>query len=145
MMASSIFGAEPRISEPLSALAVLTGRHTENTHARPNFSQNKVNESTKSTSQRYRASGWSINSRTVVGLPYNWWHKNLSSFVHSAFINVVFVRFRTRKIRIKKQINISFDRIYIHNHIYSIHNKVSFEIKIDFITFIRALSSYLPW
>ena len=29
MMASSIFGAEQRIGEPLSALAVLTGRHTE--------------------------------------------------------------------------------------------------------------------
>ena len=31
----SIFGAEQRISEPLSALAVQTGRHTEKTHARP--------------------------------------------------------------------------------------------------------------
>ena len=44
-MSSSIFGAEQRISEPLSALAVLTGRHRENEHPRPNFSQ-------KSTSQR---------------------------------------------------------------------------------------------
>ena len=33
-MSSSIFGAEQRISEPLSALAVLTGRHREkNTRA----------------------------------------------------------------------------------------------------------------
>ena len=29
MMMPSIFGTEQRISEPLSALAVLTGRHTE--------------------------------------------------------------------------------------------------------------------
>ena len=29
MMASSIFGAEQRISEPLSAVAILTGRHRE--------------------------------------------------------------------------------------------------------------------
>ena len=29
MMMPSIFGAEQRISEPLSALAVLTGRHRE--------------------------------------------------------------------------------------------------------------------
>ena len=38
-MSSSIFGAEQRISEPLSALAVLTGRHREEKHPRPNFSQ----------------------------------------------------------------------------------------------------------
>ena len=44
-MSSSIFGAEQRISEPLSALAVLTGRHRGKKHPRPNFSQ-------KSTSQR---------------------------------------------------------------------------------------------
>ena len=44
-MSSSIFGAEQRISEPLSALAVLTGRHREKKHPRPCFSQ-------KSTSQR---------------------------------------------------------------------------------------------
>ena len=44
-MSSSIFGAEQRISEPLSALAVLTGRHREIKHPRPCFSQ-------KSTSQR---------------------------------------------------------------------------------------------
>ena len=35
MMSSSIVGAEQRIGEPLSALAVLTGRHTEKKHARP--------------------------------------------------------------------------------------------------------------
>ena len=45
MMASSIFGAEQRISEPLSALAVLTGRHTEKNTRDLNFCQ-------KSTSQR---------------------------------------------------------------------------------------------
>ena len=45
MMMPSIFGAEQRISEPLSALAVQTGRHTEKIHPRPCFSQ-------KSTSQR---------------------------------------------------------------------------------------------
>ena len=44
-MSSSIFGAEQRISGPLSALAVLTGRHREKKHPRPCFSQ-------KSTSQR---------------------------------------------------------------------------------------------
>ena len=44
-MSSSVFGAEQRISEPLSALAVLTGRHRGKKHPRPNFSQ-------KSTSQR---------------------------------------------------------------------------------------------
>ena len=68
-MSSSIFGAEQRISEPLSALAVLTGRHTEKNHPRPNFSSilvTKVNESTKSTSQRYRASGLLITVVIVV-------------------------------------------------------------------------------
>ena len=33
MMMPSIFGAEQRISAPLSALAVLTGRHREKTRA----------------------------------------------------------------------------------------------------------------
>ena len=42
-MSSSIFGAEQRIGEPLSALAVLTGRHREKKHARPNFSQKSTN------------------------------------------------------------------------------------------------------
>ena len=36
-MSSSIFGAEQRIGEPLSALAVLTGRLREEKHPRPNF------------------------------------------------------------------------------------------------------------
>ena len=45
MMASSIFGAKQRISKPLSALAVLTGRHMEKNTRDLNFCQ-------KSTSQR---------------------------------------------------------------------------------------------
>ena len=49
-MSSSIFGAEQRISEPLSALAVLTGRHSVKTRATLFLST--VNESTKTTSQR---------------------------------------------------------------------------------------------
>ena len=49
-MSSSIFGAEQRISEPLSALAVLTGRHRGKKHPRPNFSQKqRVNEFNEST------------------------------------------------------------------------------------------------
>ena len=65
-MSSSIFGAEQRISEPLSALAVLTGRHTEKNHPRPNFSHksecvNEINES-----KRYRASGLLITVVIVV-------------------------------------------------------------------------------
>ena len=48
-MSSSIFGAEQRISEPLSALAVLTGRHREKNTRDPVL----VNES---TSQR----GWPL-------------------------------------------------------------------------------------
>ena len=35
MMASSMFGAKQRISKPLSALAVLTGRRREIKHPRP--------------------------------------------------------------------------------------------------------------
>ena len=42
MMASSIFGVERCISEPLSAVAVLTGRHRENKHARPCFSHAQI-------------------------------------------------------------------------------------------------------
>ena len=42
MMASSMFGAKQRISEPLSALAVHTGRYREIKHPRPNFSQNST-------------------------------------------------------------------------------------------------------
>ena len=58
-MSSSIFGAEQRNSEPLSALAVLTGRHGEKNTRDPVLinSQSKDNERTKSTSQRYRATG----------------------------------------------------------------------------------------
>ena len=49
MMASSIFGAEQRISEPLSALAVLTGRRGKKNTRDPilvNKSQrvNEINE-----------------------------------------------------------------------------------------------------
>ena len=46
-MSSSIFGAEQRIIEPLSALAFLTGRHREEKTPRPNFSlvkSHRVNE-----------------------------------------------------------------------------------------------------
>ena len=44
MMASSMFGAKQRISEPLSALAVHTGRYREIKHPRPNFSQNSTSQ-----------------------------------------------------------------------------------------------------
>ena len=43
-MSSSIFGAEQRIGEPLSALAVLTGRHREKKHPRPCFSQKSMSQ-----------------------------------------------------------------------------------------------------
>ena len=44
-MSSSIFGAEQRISEPLSALAVLTGRHGEkNTRDPILVNSQRVNE-----------------------------------------------------------------------------------------------------
>ena len=49
-MSSCIFGAEQRISEPLSALAVLTGRHRGEKHPRPDLVKsqrdNEINEST---------------------------------------------------------------------------------------------------
>ena len=58
-MSSSIFGAEQRISEPLSALAVLSGRHREEKHPRPNFRQKqRVNEFNESTIQ----GEWSIRN-----------------------------------------------------------------------------------
>ena len=58
-MSSSIFGAEQRISEPLSALAVLTGRHREkNTRDPVLVKSQRVNEINESTIQRqYCASG----------------------------------------------------------------------------------------
>ena len=59
MMIPSIFGAEQCISEPLSALAVLTGRHREKKHPRPNFSQ-------QSTSQRNQR----VNDGRMVYLIY---------------------------------------------------------------------------
>ena len=49
-MSSSIFGAEQRISEPLSALAVLTGRHREkNTRDPVLVKSQRVNEINEST------------------------------------------------------------------------------------------------
>ena len=49
-MSSSIFGAEQRISEPLSALAVLTGRHREkNTRDPVLVKSQRVNEFNEST------------------------------------------------------------------------------------------------
>ena len=57
-MSSYIFGAEQRISEPLSALAVLTGRHTEkNTRDPILVKSQRVNEINESTIQRK----WSID------------------------------------------------------------------------------------
>ena len=44
MMASSIFGAEQRIGEPLSALAVLTGRHREKNTRDPVLVNRKRNQ-----------------------------------------------------------------------------------------------------
>ena len=44
MMASSIFGAEQRIGEPLSALAVLTGRHREKNTRDPVLVNTKRNQ-----------------------------------------------------------------------------------------------------
>ena len=56
-MSSSIFGAEQRISEPLSALAVLTGRHREkNTRDPVLVKSQRVNEINESTIQ----GEWSI-------------------------------------------------------------------------------------
>ena len=43
-MSSSIFGAEQRISEPLSALAVLSWRHRENTRDPVLVKSQRVNE-----------------------------------------------------------------------------------------------------
>ena len=52
-MSSSIFGAEQRISEPLSALAVLTGRHREkNTRDPVLVKSQRVNEINESTIDR---------------------------------------------------------------------------------------------
>ena len=48
-MASSIFGAEQRIGEPLSALAVLTGRHGKNTRDPVLVKSQRVNEINEST------------------------------------------------------------------------------------------------
>ena len=49
-MSSSNFGAEQRISEPLSALAVLTGRHREkNTRDPVLVNSQRVNEINEST------------------------------------------------------------------------------------------------
>jgi len=52
-MSSSIFGAEQRISEPLSALAVLTGRHRKKNTRDPILVKsqrvNEINESTIGT------------------------------------------------------------------------------------------------
>jgi len=58
-MLSSSFGAEQRISEPLSALAFLTGRHREIKHARPKRPKIYYNRpnSGPTESQRYRE-GW---------------------------------------------------------------------------------------
>jgi len=54
-MSSSIFGAEQRISEPLSALAVLTGRHREkNTRDPVLVNSQRVNEINESTIYRGR-------------------------------------------------------------------------------------------
>ena len=61
-MSSSIFGAEQHISEPLSSLAVLTGRHREYKHARPCFSQ-------QSTSQRNQRVN-EINESTIFNTAY---------------------------------------------------------------------------
>ena len=68
-MSSSIFGAEQRISEPLSALAVLTGRHSVKTRATLFLST--VNESTKTTSQRQGV--WSINNNNegMINIKYH--------------------------------------------------------------------------
>ena len=57
-MASSIFGAEQRVSEPLSALAVLTGRHREKNTRDPVLGNSqRVNE---------------INESTIWKLEWNW-------------------------------------------------------------------------
>ena len=68
-MSSSNFGAEQRISEPLSALAVLTGRHSVKTRATLFLST--VNESTKTTSQRQGV--WSINNNNegMINIKYH--------------------------------------------------------------------------
>ena len=44
-MLSSSFGAEQRINKPLSALASLTGRHTEIKQPRPKIYYNRPNSS----------------------------------------------------------------------------------------------------
>ena len=63
-MSSSIFGAERRSSEPISALAVLSGRHREKKHPRPCFSQ----KSTRQRNQRDndRETGLSIRDLLIT-------------------------------------------------------------------------------
>ena len=66
-MSSSIFGAEQRISEPLSALAVLTGRHRGK--------KTPATLSPKSTSQRNqrvndRASGLLMQKKSYINFIY---------------------------------------------------------------------------
>ena len=56
MMLPSIFGAEQSINEPLSALAVLTGRHREIKHPRHQIYYNRP-KSGPTASQRYSGNG----------------------------------------------------------------------------------------
>ena len=72
-MSSSIFGAEQRISEPLSALAVLTGRHREkNTRDPILVKSQRVNEINESTIWRIvyiiRARYSTVNNGTYMSL-----------------------------------------------------------------------------
>ena len=76
-----MFGAKQRISEPLSALAVHTGRYREIKHPRPNFSQrvNEINESTI----------WQWSNRLSYGIPHMMFYKSYELLITPIFVSEV--------------------------------------------------------